>query len=541
MVSFHSIPDNRGEPHQLVPLQSDRNPAWQYVAQTGSTKTHSGVAVTERKILGHAPFWRGIKLLADSVSELPLNVYFNSGGSREIVTGHPAQKLLKRDASSILSSYDFISTMTAQAVLHGNSFAYIERTADLKPASLWILAPDRMSLRYFEDDLWYAFRMADGAEARLPSRNVIHLKGLSGNGVIGWPVLSLLAESMGLSLAAQQFGSQFFGQGCHSSGILMVPGAFSESKVKATLDAWNSMSSSLANSHKVALLQEGTKYQPYSVSPNESQFLQTRIHEIRTIAACLGIPSFLLGDDAKTSYSSLESEHRSFLTHSLSPWLTRWGVELSRKLLTERERDSGHYIESNREASVQMLMAEKLSGIRTQLETSLLSPNEARALLNLHAIEGGDVRFRPANWVPTTAVAEPEPAAVPTTTTPAQASAPPTESPAILSRLVAARCQDKTAYERRKVRSASAREKNFCSWVSDFYADFGDRFLPEDPRVLPVVREHCRETVSQLLEIAGACTTATGLQANVFALTSDWNAGRADRLAGRISVRLNGE
>ena len=539
MVSFHSIPPATGknDPQQLVPIANQPSP-WQYVRADPVT-ARSGVRVTENRVVGHAPFFRGLKLLSDSVAGLPVNVYRKSSEGREIVDAHPAQRLLKRDASPILSSLDLISTLTAHALLHGNGFAWIERQ-NLRPVALWILDPSRVSVRFFENDLWYSCRMGDGQDVRFPSRSVLHIKNLSANGVIGYPILSVLAESLGLPLAAQQFGSQFYGSGCNMSGLLMVPGAHSEEKIQATLKAWRGMSDGLNQSHKVALLQDGTRFQPYSVSPEQSQFLGTRAFEVKTIANVLGLPPHLLGDDSRTSYSSLEAENRSFLTHSLAPWLDRWECEMSRKLLTEADRDRGLYIEHNREAAVEMVFSEKISGIRTQLETSLLSPNEARALLNLPAIPGGDTRYRPANWMPADAPA-PAPAPAAETVPPAAETVPQAAADvaAALGKLVVSRCADKLAYEQRKVRSASHRDptQDFCGWVADFYAgEFQMQFFPEAPGAAAVVSAYCRSSASQLLEIAGA-STADSLRANVHEFTAAWD-GRAERLATDITREI---
>lgn len=516
---------------------------WHHMFSTNTT-TSAGVRVTHRSVIGYPPFWRGVNLLANSVAGLPLNVYERDGDDRQIATRHPAQKLLKRQASPILRAQKFRKTMMAHALLFGNAFAWIERNARQEPIALWVQDPQQMTVRYFEGQLWYATSI-EGVQVKFPGRDMFHITGLSHNGVTGYSAVDLMAEALGVGMAAQRFGSKFFGNGSNMSGLLMVPGHFSEEKIANTIAAWNTMQSGLENSHKIALLQDGVKFIPYTVEPNKAQFLETRNFEVRAVvASILGVPPHLLGDDSRTSHSSLEQENQSYLNHSLNPHLIEWEGECDLKLLSEREREEGStFTEFNREAAVQMLFTERVDGIARQIETGVLTVNESRRRLNMPSVgPAGDVRYHPANWSPIGESPQTPPAAPP---------APPARSYVITSEndetqhtdvlraMIESSVTDAIAVEKRRVVAATRTADNFCAWMGTFYHN---TWVPSSvralnsPEALQVKIEYAQESQRQLLDVAGSSTADT-LTGNVVELTDTWDErrhGLTDKLLGTI-------
>lgn len=496
----------------------------------GNTRVTSSSAVVDHKsTIGYPPFWRGVNLLANGVAGLPLDVFKRQGDDRTVATRHAALPLLKRQANPVIRARKLRKTLTAHALLFGNGFAWIERDERMNPIALWPLDPQRVVVRYVDNELWYCTTV-NGEQAKFPGRNILHISGLSHNGVVGYSAVDLMAEALGVGLAAQQFGARFFAQGANMSGILMVPGHFSDEKVANTLNAWSQMHEGLTKAHKVALLQDGVKFQPYSVAPEQAQFLQTRNYEVRAVVAnILGVPPHLLGDDSRTSHNSLESENQSFLNHSLNPWLNEWEGECEAKLLRESERVSGsHFIEFNREAAVQMEFKEKIEGMYRQMEMGIASPNEQRRRLNMPGIGAdGDKRFRPANWM--------ELGATQTVTVPSAANAPQEESQEgaamdVLRAMVESSVTDAIAIEKRRVVDAAGKEKNFLGWLDGFYETWCGKSVGGMSSIAAVdaKRKHAAESRRQLLDVAGASTSST-LVENVQSTVATWD-GRAETL-----------
>lgn len=489
----------------------------------GNSKTKSGVKITHKSVIGYPPFWRGVNLLANSVAGLPIDVFRRTGDDRVVAKTHPAQKLLKRSVNPILRSRKFRKTMMSHALLFGNGYAKIERDERFRPMELWPLDPQSMIIRYFEGELWYCTTI-NGEQKKFPGRDIIHVTGLSHDGVAGYSAVKLFAEALGVGMAAQEFGARFFGSGTNTSGVLMIPGSMKEDRIRNTLKAWDEMQSGLKNSHKIALLQEGAKFQKMSTDPDSAQFLETRNFEVRAVvASILGVPPHLLGDDTRTSHNSLEAENQSYLTHSLAPWLNEFEGEFELKLLTEREQDrDSHFVEFNREAAVQMLFETKVDGIYRQVEMGQLNIDEGRKLFNMPALPNGEgqKRFRPANWIELGA----EPEMQPNNTPPPVETDEDDSQSATLRALVESSVTKSLALEGRKVVAAATKEPNFCGWLDSYYDGWVRAAVSEmsDSAAMDVKIEYADESKRQLLDVAGSSTSAT-LVDNVSALVATWD------------------
>ena len=511
-------------PTMISPTESER---WNTVFQSGRMAS-SSVRVTHKSVVGYAPYFRGVNLIANSVSGIPCNVFRRLGtDDSEIALLHPAQKLIRRggEASEVMASNTFIQTLQGHALIFGNGFAFIERNERQQPIALWPLDPQSTVIRYVDGELWYCSNI-ENAQVKLPGRNVLHIKGLSHNGIAGYAILDIMADALGVGMAAQQFGGRFFGQGSNMSGLLMVPGSFSEEKIRNTLDAWNDMYEGITNAHKVALLQDGAKFQQLTIPPEQAQFLETRGFEVRTtVANILGVPPHLLGDETRTSHNSLEQENRSYLVHSVNPWLVEWEAELQRKLLSDRERERGtHFVEFNRESLISMEFDKKVDGVYRQMEMGLITLNEGRKLFSMKAVPDGDVRFHPANWLQYGQ--EPEGGEMRPDATPDE----PDSGGDVLTALIESTVTDSIRFEHQRVVTAARKEANFCEWLDGFYGTWCEKSVSglASTAAQQVKSDYAEESKRQLLDAAGCSTTAT-LAANVAELVATWD-GRTEKL-----------
>jgi len=514
------------QPSALSPRDAD---AWNTSFNTGRTTT-AGIKFNHRNAIGSPPFWRGVNLIANGVAGLPVDVFKRDGDDKEVAKQHSAQKLLKRKASPIMHARRLRQTMQRQSLIFGNSFAWIDRNNRMQPDELWLLDPQQMIIRFVDNELWYS-TVIDGEQVKFPGRDILHIPNLTHDGIKGYSSLDIFAEAMGVGIAAQQFGSRFFGNGANTSGILMVPGFFPDDKIRNTMDAWKNMNEGLENAHKVALLQEGVKFQPFNVPPDSAQFLETREFEIKMVADILGLPGHLLGSDARTSHNSLEQENQSFLRHSLAPWLDTWEDELEMKLLSDREQERDtHFIEFNRAASIQMMFLDQIEAIHKQVEMGLLTVNEGRAKLNEPNVgEDGDKRYHPANWV---AIGE-EPEPVDNTPVDEDNSDDDNEEEveeedagarAVLRQMLTSSVSDALQFEKRKVVTAATSQANFCGWVDTFYSDWSVREVPalKNTAAAALKSKHAQESKRQLFDVAGSSTLAT-LPDNIKELVSAWD------------------
>lgn len=507
---------------------SARDPSgWSSIMSNG--KSSAGVRVTPMSAMGYPPLWRAINLISSRVSCLPLDCFKRDGSDREYDEKHPANIMLSGDVNENMDAGTFIETLTGIAALYGNGCAVIDRDSRGTPLEMFLLDPARTVPVIQNGSLWYT-TWIDDEPIRFPQRDVYHIKGLSHNGVWGLNVIEIMKDALGVGMAAQQFGGRFFGQGSNAGGLLMIPGSFSEEKIRNTINAWEKMTQGLQKAHKVALLQDGAKFQQLTITNDQAQFLQTRQYEIRaTVGNIYGIPPHKLGDDSRTSHNSLESENQSLLDDCLNVWLKRHEREAKRKLLTERQKKNNtHFFEYNREALIQMEFDKKVNGIYRQTEMGLITWNEGRRMMNMPDIgPDGDKRFHPANWVENGKEPVQQPAKTPADPAQTPDKAPPdSPSNSVLRAMIASSVTNALRIESDRIVRASKKSDGFLASVDSIYETWTDTFTADlgwqSAETVVAIAKHTEESKRQVMDVAGVATTAT-LESHVRDLVACWS------------------
>jgi HK97 family phage portal protein len=496
---------------------------------TSGSKSSAGVKVTPMTAMGYPPLWRAINLISSRVSCLPFDCFKRDGSDRTYDAAHPANVLLSGDANENMDAGTFIEVITSHAALYGNGYAVIDRDSRGTPLEMLLLDPQRTMPTIKDGRLFYLTWIEDEI-VRFPQRDVYHLKGLSHNGIHGMNVIDIMKDALGVGMAAQQFGGRFFGQGSNAGGILMIPGSFNDEKIRNTINAWEQMTQGLQKAHKVALLQDGAKFQQLTITNDQAQFLETRQYEIRaTVGNIYGIPPHKLGDDTRTSHNSLESENQSLLDDCLNVWLKRHEREAKRKLLSPRERTSNsHFFEYNREALIQMEFDKKVNGIYRQTEMGLITWNEGRRMMNMPDIgPDGDKRFHPANWVELGAEVPANPAQTPPNQAPAEPQQAQNSKQSVLLRaMVASTVTKALKIERDRVVMASRNGAGMESSLDAFYSGWTERFFQDlgwrEPEAVNATQAHISESRKQVEDVASVTTTGN-LESAVRDVVACWD------------------
>lgn len=371
----------------------------------GGARTTSGVAIDETRALGYPALWRGVNILCNGVSKVPLFVLRKEGRKKHRDTSHPAYARLRRSANEEMPAGRFRKTLQHHALLWGNGYAHISRDEAGRPIELITLLPDRTK-PFRTDDGQMLYRTVIGGQTRTFLKdNVLHIPGLGFDGMMGYPVVEILRESIGLGMAAREFGSRFFGQGANAAGIVTLPNGMDEEAEENFLKSIHQAHAGLGVSHRIMLLEDGAKFQSTTIEPEHAQFLQTREFEIREIANIIGVQPHKLGDPSRKSYNSLEQSNQEHLDDDLEPWFCAWEEECESKLLTEEEKASeSHVIEFERKALMRTNLAARTSHYASGRQWGYYSANDVRALENMDDIgEQGDVYMIPTNMAPANA------------------------------------------------------------------------------------------------------------------------------------------
>lgn len=364
----------------------------------GST---SGKAVNERTAMQMTAVYACVRVLSEAVAGLPLHVYrYKEDGSREKALKHPLYRILHDEPNPEMSSFNFRETLMGHLLLYGNAYAQIIRNGRGEVVGLYPLMPAKMTVdRDSGGNLYYLYsRGSDDApeagengQVYLPPDQVLHIPGLGYDGIVGYSPIAMAKNAVGLGIATEEYGAKFFANDASPSGILEHPGVLKNpDKVR---ESWNKLFRGSVNSHQIAVLEEGLKYQPIGISPDQAQFLETRKFQLNEIARIFRVPPHMVGDLEKSSFSNIEQQSLEFVKYTLEPWLMRWEQAMGRRLFTEGEKES-YFIRFNVEGLLRGDYESRMNGYAVARQNGWMSANDIRELENLDRIPaelGGDL------------------------------------------------------------------------------------------------------------------------------------------------------
>jgi HK97 family phage portal protein len=365
-----------------------------------SNPSHAGPVVTHDNALTLSAVFACVRLISGAVSTLPLKVYKRLEDGEEVSKSHPLYARLRYRPNPAMTAASFRWAMQTHMLLWGNAYAEIERNQAGQPLHLWPLHPSRVRVLTDGTRKTYMVRQADGNETPHGPDDILHLMLYTLDGFTGLSVVQYARQSLGLGLAAEEFGARFFGNGARVSGLLKHPGQFRDvAAVKRLRDQWEDIHSGVKNSHKVAILEEGMDFTQLSVPPDDAQFLQTREFQTSEIARWFGVPNHLINDTTKsTSWGTgIEAQSTEFLTHSLRPWLRVWEETLSWELFGDR---SDHFCQFELKELLRADTATRYQAYAVAREKGWMSGNDIRRLEGMNPVDGLDVYLVPRNMAP---------------------------------------------------------------------------------------------------------------------------------------------
>lgn len=353
----------------------------------------AGKPVTEESALQITAVYACVRVLAETLAGLPLHVFrYNGSGRKEKHRNHPLYKLLHDEPNPEMTSFAFRETLMSHLLLWGNAYAQVIRDGAGVVRALYPLMPNRMAVKRSESGrVYYEYSRESGEQVPLTAENVLHIPGLGFDGLVGYSPIDMAREAIGLAMATEEYGAKFFANGAAPGGVLEHPGTIKDpQKVK---DSWNAAYQGSKNSHRVAVLEEGMKYTPIGISPEQAQFLETRKFQINEIARIFRVPPHMVGDLEKSSFSNIEQQSLEFVKYTLDPWVIRWEQAIYRRLLTESEKSSIS-IKFNVDGLLRGDYVSRMTGYATARQNGWMSANDIRELENLDRIsaeEGGDL------------------------------------------------------------------------------------------------------------------------------------------------------
>ena len=385
----------------------NRTPGSAYAFYMGGTT--AGKTVTERSAMQMTAVYSCVRILAEAVAGLPLHLYkYTDGGGKEKALDHPLYRLLHDEPNPEMSSFVFRETLMTHLLLWGNAYAQVIRNGKGEVIALYPLMPNKMSVDRDENGRLYytyyrgsdeAIKKKDFAVTLQPS-DVLHIPGLGFDGLVGYSPIAMAKNAIGMAIACEEYGAKFFANGAAPGGVLEHPGTIKDPQ--RVRESWQSTFGGSGNANKIAVLEEGMKYTPIGISPEQAQFLETRKFQINEIARIFRVPPHMVGDLEKSSFSNIEQQSLEFVKYTLDPWVIRWEQSIQRALLSQGEK-AEYFVKFNLEGLLRGDYQSRMNGYAIGRQNGWMSANDIRELENLDRIpaeEGGDLYLINGNMLP---------------------------------------------------------------------------------------------------------------------------------------------
>lgn len=379
---------------------SDDRSAWgDFWFEPVSTRTSSGMRVTPDASLRLSAVYACVRILSETMASLPIVLYRKRGdGGKDRVTDHWLHTLLCRRPNRYQNPFEWREMLQGHLALRGNAYNQIITNPRGEIMELIPIHPDRVRMELLRSGE-FRYRVTDrfGDELVLPSGDVWHLKGLSSDGLMGMSPIELARESLGMALAAQDYGARFFANDAKpTGGWIEFPGSFKDAEAKKVFRESYQAAQSGANRGKVLVLENGMKFHEVGVTNKDAQFLELRKFQITDIARLFRVPPHMIADLDRATFSNIEQQSLEFVMHTMTPWAERWEASIGAELLLDGDELEVEFDFAN---LMRGDAASRSAYYQSGIQNGWLTRNEARVAENLNPLDGLDEPLRPLNMV----------------------------------------------------------------------------------------------------------------------------------------------
>ena len=366
-------------------------------------QTATGIRVSPESAMRVSAVFACVRVVAETIASLPLIIYRRlPDGGKERATDHPLYPIFHDSPNQWQTAYEWLEMMQGHMELRGNAYSLIQTGNGNAIDALVPLHPDRVIVKRLPNGrLQYSVRDMYGGDIKTYAQEeMLHLRGLSADGLVGMSTISVGAEVVANALATQEYASRFF------ENDATPPVAFIH---KATLgaDAYSRLKTSLheahggSNHHKPIILEEGMDVKTLGINPVDSQLLEARQASRGDIASMFRVPPHKMGDLTRATFSNIEQQNIEFATDCIRPRLVRIEKRLSKDLIEPLGYGNGekYFCEFLMEALMRGDQQSRYRSYAVGRQWGWLSANDVRSLESMNPIEGGDVYLSPLNMV----------------------------------------------------------------------------------------------------------------------------------------------
>jgi HK97 family phage portal protein len=311
-----------------------------------------------------------------------------ANGDKQRATDFTLYNILHDQPNPIMTSLELRELLMGHLCLRGNAYCLIERASG-EVVALWPLHPDRVKVEISGKELIYTYQSEDGPEKKYQMEDILHIKGMSSDGILGYSPLALLRDTFGHVKAITEYSANYFKNDASPGGLLIAPNSLNAQSMANLRESWEKGHKGTNNKHRVAIMDNGLKWESIGISPQDSQMIESQKFSVVEIARIFRVPLNLVMDYERSTYSNVTEQNRSFLIHTLQPWLERFEQAIHKSLLTESEKKK-YFVEHLTQSFLRANTKERYEAYKIARDSGFMSVNEIRQLENMNSVEGGD-------------------------------------------------------------------------------------------------------------------------------------------------------
>lgn len=382
----------------LAPQTQPRDPERQHIYILPPAAT-SGVRVNEDTALTLGAVWACVRVITESLAGLPWLVYRRrADGGRDLVANHPMNWLLDIQPNPEMTAFTFRETMIAHVMLWGNGYAEIERSIG-GVTWLWPITPDRVKVHRYQGEIVYEVQNETGGPTFLFAEDMLHVRGLGFDGLVGYSVIKMAARTIGLGIALDEASGGLFENDSTPGGVILHPAKLSTEALNNLRTSWERRHKGPANRRRVAILEEGMKWEQTGLPPEDAQLVQQRQLTPPEICRWFRVPPHKIGDLSRATFSNIEHQSIEFVEDTLRPWAERLESEVNIKCFGRNNTGTLETI-IDLEERKRGDTAARTAYYMAMFDRGAFSINDIRMRENMNPIgPDGDKRFVPLNMV----------------------------------------------------------------------------------------------------------------------------------------------
>lgn len=381
-----------------VPLS---NPNILEILGWGSAASAAGVNVNIDNALGVPAIWAAVNFLSGTLAGLPLNLYKKTDNGRERVTTGGLATVLHDAINDECSSFEWRKYSFERVFTGGRSLTFIERNDMGRVINLWPLDPVYVTVQRRNNRKLYRYKPPGGIAITYEAREIIDIPFmLKSDGISARSPIMSNADTIGLAIAANNYGSKFFNDGGVPPFVMIGPFQSGAGMKRASDDLQQAIATAGKEKRLALPLPAGHDIKSLGADPEKSQLVELKRFQIQEAARIYSLPPVFLQDLEHGTFSNTEQQDLHLVKHTIKRWVEQTEQELNLKLFGRNK--TAQYVEFNLDGLLRGDFKTRMHGYSQGVQNSILTPNEARRRENLPDQDGGNVLFIQGATVPIT-------------------------------------------------------------------------------------------------------------------------------------------